>query len=269
MDRSIFKDPLWERELRQNGYIVLPLLGEHQVKDLNDFFQKTRPDIRKGFHSTSTNNNLSYRKDVHDFIEKIFNPIVDEILSDYESIYASFVVKEPGEEGNFPFHMDWSMVDEHQYISLAFWTPLIDTYEENGPLLVLESSHKIGMSYRGGPFLFQAMQERSWDKEPLLQRQLCLKKGEVIIYDHRLFHGSLPNKTNETRPALNFTVKPKEAQLLHYHLNKGKIERYHIHKDFFLEYIMGQDPNPDCLANTMDADSMLFLNDQLIYQLLR
>jgi ectoine hydroxylase-related dioxygenase (phytanoyl-CoA dioxygenase family) len=43
---------------------------------------------------------------------------------------------------------------------------------------------------------------------------LFLKAGEVVIYDHRLFHGSLPNLSQETRPALNFTMKPKEATTL-------------------------------------------------------
>lgn len=269
MDRNIFKNPSWDKELKENGYVVLPLLDEQAVEDLHHFFQNSRPDIFHGFHSTSTNNDLNYRKRVHEFIEQKFLPLVDELLIDYESIYGSFVVKEPGQEGNFPFHMDWSMVDEKQYISLAFWTPLIDTFEENGPLLVLEKSHQLGLSYRGGPFLFQALDNTNDLKNKFTSRQLCLKKGEVIIYDHRLFHGSLPNKTNHTRPALNFTVKPKEAQLLHYHQNGNMIEVHQIKKDFFLDYKMGEQPQQSLLKNTIDLASISLLNDQIIYQLVQ
>ncbi|MCO5249518.1 MAG: phytanoyl-CoA dioxygenase family protein, partial [Chitinophagales bacterium] len=187
---------------------------------------------------------------------------------DYEPVYASFVVKEPGPEGNFPLHMDWSMVNEREAISLAFWTPLIDINTENGALIVLEGSHQIGLSFRGGPYLFQALESDSLPDVKLKTHTLYLRAGEVVIYDHRLFHGSLANKTNETRPALNCTMRPKETPLIHYHQIGKEIETYYVDNIFFTQYIMGE--NPQDYPNTrFSSENMVFLNDQLIKDLVK
>ncbi len=268
MKRIIFKNTVLDTQLKEKGYVVLPFLGEEQLKILREAFYNSRPPIDKGFHSTSTNNNLEYRKNVNDLIQSVYNPLAQQLLENYEPVYASFVVKEPGLEGNFPLHMDWSMIDEQDSVSLAFWSPLVDTNTNNGALMVLEESHKIGLSFRGGPFLFQALDNRNLSDAKLQVRTLYLKAGEVVIYDHRLFHGSSPNLSRETRPALNFTMKPKEAKLLHYHQNGNEIETYYIDSAFFIHYIMGEQPKgypKICFA----CNDMLFLNDQLITTLVK
>lgn len=268
MKRKIFKIDTLEKDFREKGYVVIPFLEKEQLKILQDAFYDSKPDIDKGFHSTSTNNNLEYRKSVNNLIQSIYYPISLNYLEDYEPVYASFVVKEPGLEGNFPLHMDWSMVDENKYISIAIWSPLVDTNSENGSLIVLEESHKIGLSFRGGPFLFQALKS---DKIPDIKfkiKTLLLKAGEVVIYDHRLFHGSLPNLSQKTRPALNFTLKPKEAKLLHYHQVENEIETHFVDEDFFNHYVMGKQPE-GYSHNNFAYNDMLFLNDQLISKLVK
>lgn len=263
MKRKIFKTDALENEFREKGYVVIPFLEKEQLKILQEAFYNTKPSNQKGFHSTSTNNNLEYRKSVNDLIQSIYYPLSQQYIEDYDPIYASFVVKEPGQEGNFPLHMDWSMVDERNYISLAFWSPLVNTNSKNGPLIVLEESQKIGLSFRGGPFLFQALNDGEIPKFKYKTQTLFLKAGEVVIYDHRLFHGSLPNLTLETRPALNFTMKPKEAKLLHYHQNESEIETHFVDENFFNYYVMGNQPEGYPLTK-FACNDMLFLNDQLI-----
>jgi hypothetical protein len=268
MKRKIFKMDILENDFREKGYVVIPFLEEEQLKILQEAFYSSKPTIDKGFHSTSTNNNMEYRKYVNDLIQSIYYPLSQQILEDYEPVYASFVVKEPGLEGNFPLHMDWSMVDESNYISLAFWSPLVDTNSQNGPLVVLEESHKIGLSFRGGPFLFQALKSNKIPPVKFKTQTLLIKAGEVVIYDHRLFHGSLPNLSQETRPALNFTMKPKEARLLHYHQIEKEIEAHFVDPTFFNHYIMGE--QPEGYSQTSFAfNDILFLNDQLITTLIK
>ncbi|HUH75705.1 MAG TPA: phytanoyl-CoA dioxygenase family protein [Chitinophagales bacterium] len=268
MERKIFKTDALENEFREKGYVVIPLLEKEQLKTLQEAFYDSKPSDQKGFHSTSTNNNLEYRKSVNDLIQSIYYPLSQQYIEDYDPIYASFVVKEPGQEGNFPLHMDWSMVDERNYISLAFWSPLVDTNTNNGPLIVLEGSHQLGLSFRGGPFLFQALNDGKISSNKFKTQTLFLKAGEVVIYDHRLFHGSLPNLTHDTRPALNFTMKPKEAKLLHYHQNENEIETHFVDKYFFNQYMMGDQPK-DYLQTNFSCNDMLFLNDQLIAKLVK
>lgn len=268
MKRRIFKNADLDAQLKDKGYVIIPFLDDDQLNTLRTTFYDSKPSIDKGFHSTSTNNNLEYRENVNDLIQSVYNPLAQQLLEDYEPVYASFVVKEPGLEGNFPLHMDWSMVDEREYISLAFWSPLVDINTQNGALIVLDESHKIGLSYRGGPFLFQALDEKRESLSKFQQQTLFLKAGEVVIYDHRIFHGSLPNLTNETRPALNFTMKPKEAQLLHYHHNSDEIQVYNITPDFFNYYVMGERPQGLNLV-CLECNEMLFLNDHLITGLVK
>jgi hypothetical protein len=268
MKRKIFKIDALEKDFREKGFVVIPFLEKEQLKILQDAFYGSKPSIDIGFHSTSTNNNMEYRKSVNDLIQSIYYPLSQQILEDYEPVYASFVVKEPGLEGNFPLHMDWSMVDERNYISLAFWSPLVDTNNNNGPLIVLEESHQLGLSFRGGPFLFQALNDGKMPKFKYKTQTLFLKAGEVVIYDHRLFHGSLPNLSQETRPALNFTMKPKEAQLLHYHQVENEIETHFVDSTFFNHYIMGEQPE-GYSQSSFAYNYMLFLNDQLITKLVK
>ncbi len=264
MNREIFHNSNFENQIRENGYLIIPLLNDEEVSQLLEKYNHKRPDIKSGFHSTSTNNNIEYRKEVDAFIKSIFEPKTKELLINYTPVYASFVVKEPGREGNFPLHMDWSMVDERNFISLAFWTPLIVVNKENGPLQVLEKSHKLGLSYRGGPHLFQLVEKKNDIKNKKFKlKTLEVKPGEVVIYDHRLFHGSSINYTSATRPALNFTVIPNEAQLIHYQFYNNKLFQFNIDKKFFLEYIMGTQPS-QYLCTLLSCKEGLLLDDKII-----
>lgn len=264
MIREIFHNSNFEKQIRENGYIIIPLLNDDEVAQLLEKYNQKKPNIKVGFHSTSTNNDIEYRKEVDAFIKSIFEPKAKELLIEYNSVYASFVVKEPGKEGSFPLHMDWSMVDERNYVSLAFWAPLIVVNKENGPLQVLEKSHKLGLSFRGGPHLFQLIEKKHEIKSKKFKlKTLEVKPGEVVIYDHRLFHGSSINYTSTTRPALNFTVIPNEAQLIHYQFSNNKLFQFDIDKKFFLEYIMGTQPS-QYMSTTLSNKEGLLLDDKII-----
>lgn len=266
MKREVFVETRLEQMFREKGYVIVPFLTDSELNEISSEFFRSKPAIDKGFHATSTNNDLNYRRSIHQLISRIYTPLAQKFIKSYEPVYASFVVKEPGQEGNFPLHMDWSMVDEREFVSLAFWTPLVDTNPLNGALEVLEGSHLLGHSYRGGPTLFQAFDHLKHPNPKLKLRKLYLKAGETVIYDHRLFHGSSPNLTKETRPALNFTMRPAESTLIHYHQERNIIRKYLIDNEFFLNYIMGNEPD-GYPFNTIDARKLNFLNDNKIAQL--
>jgi hypothetical protein len=67
-----------------------------------------------------------------------------------------------------------------------------------------------------------------------------LKAGEAVVFNIKTFHGSLPNFSDQERPAIRIDICHKEAPLFCYFLNKksgwNKIEKYSVDDLFFTSY---------------------------------
>ena len=55
-----------------------------------------------------------------------------------------------------------------------------------------------------------------------------------MIYDHRLFHASHANLSDEPRIACVFGIVPEEATMFYYFGNGNKIEIYESNVEFFM-----------------------------------
>ncbi len=189
-------------------------------------------------HSKST----EYRRLINKEIQKVFVPISEKYLDKYQPLVACFVVKEPGPNSGFDFHLDWSVVNEKEHTSLSIWTPLIETNAKNGNLWVLKGSHKMRDTIRGGPGLFNYFNDdRSFYHCEMLA--LPVKAGTAVIFDHKLWHGAPPNFGDVTRPAIHQAMIPNEAKSWHYNLAPGnRIEIFEVEADFYTQVEIDVDP---------------------------
>ncbi len=229
----------------ENGYAVLPGLFSNAVCDeLADWYEQHQPENPTGFHTSIHSSNVILRRAVTEKVRTHFDSSLERILNRYRPVFSAFTVKEPFSDSAFDLHLDWSMVDETRYTSLTVWVPLVDITEDNGFLWVLRESHRFRYTIRGGPGLncWCETMPTAWTERYELKK-LKLKKGDALIYDHRLFHGSPPNITGIRRLAINHTLIPEEANSLHYQFQGlHAVEVLEVPDDFYHTHLLNTPP---------------------------
>lgn len=241
----IFKNPEHQQFFEEEGYLVLPLLNEEEVKHLTEYYEGLQLNDSQGFgfhvsmDDLTLEDNLNVRKKIWDTIL----PKMETYLENFKPFVASFVVKESNPKGVVPAHQDWSFVDQEEqgYCSITCWTALVDTELDNGCMGVIKKSHKLMQNHRPSPSPQTPvpLSEHMFSIFPYLTT-LEMKAGEVLFFDNRTFHASPPNTTSEIRLAAGVGITQKDANLVHYHLksdgNKDTLLKYAIDEDFFLKY---------------------------------
>lgn len=262
--RQILKNELLDKELKENGYVVIPFLNhEEQAGLLNVFDTIPKEEIRH-FYATAHSPDLAFRNRMSQAIKQGMKRSLEEWMVECDALGGSFIVKAPGGSDVLQPHQDWNIVNEDYFRSFNVWIPLVDLNESNGTILVMPGSHKWVRSYRHSsiPCAFEQVHLL------LLQHMipLYLKAGEALIYDHALLHASQPNKSNQMRIACASGVKPAEAEMFFYWNNNGTIEKYHSSPEFFMQENVFEGPKG--LKKKGDVDyNIFFVSDNEFYKL--
>ena len=63
-----------------------------------------------------------------------------------------------------------------------------------------------------------------------------MKKGQAIVFDHKLIHYSPPNRSEQVRVAIQSVLKPRQAAAVHYVFDQAteRVRAYRIDKEFIL-----------------------------------
>lgn len=244
--RTVFKDGHLNHQFLDKGFVILKNFFPKSVaEELARWYEDNLPETCSGFHTSIHSSDTFHRKRVTQQARRHLDHRLSEILNDYRPVFSSFTVKEPDVNSGFDLHLDWSMVDERKFTSITVWAPLIDITDENGYLYLLEGSHRFHYTIRGGPGLNLWCEKppTQWsEKYPL--RRIKLSKGDVLIYDHRVFHGSVANGSNRRRPAINHTLIPIEANSLHYQFKgHSKVIAIEVPDDFYHSHILNTTPS--------------------------
>lgn len=234
--RRTFIDDEQQLHFEKFGYVVInQFLDIEEIEKLRAQYFSLENDLGVGFHATMHSADIEYRRKVSQIISEVFTSKANQYLLDYTPLVSNFTIKEPGKESFFDFHLDWNMVDETKCKSVTIWCALEDTNEQNGNLWILEKSHLLGNSYRCGPGLalyFENIKELKSKK--FKKKSLPMKAGDVIIYDHKLFHGSPPNMSNKPRLAINQAMRPTDFKSIHYTSdNSGNIIEKEVDDDYY------------------------------------
>jgi Phytanoyl-CoA dioxygenase (PhyH) len=261
----IFKDRIRQRRFERTGYIEVPALNEEDLRQLLDLFGRHLDQYAQPFHTTHFSGSLSYKQEINDAIIRIVFPRLAPYLINCKPIFGNLMVKH-GMNGYFmPLHADWTYVDEDQCRSIAAWIPLVDSDENNGCLGIIEGSHRVSEKIRG-PRIQQTSYK--YDKEWVWKygKLLPTRAGHAVLFDHALMHFSPPNNTAQSRPALNLSIVPCEADIIHYCIPEGTdlIEKYKVEDgDFYLKYDNFQRPQTNTLISTLPADSVKWVDEKM------
>lgn len=260
-----FEDTYQQRLFEKDGYVVVPLLDDAEVAALHQLYESDKDEYAQPFHTTHFSSDAAYKKKVNDTIIAIVAPRLKLLLRNYKPVFANFMIKHGMNDAFMPMHADWTYVDESRYRSVAAWVPLIDVSEENGCFGVLRGSHRVSAPIRG-PRIQQSSYRYDKDWVKAKGELIPMRAGSAIIFDHALLHFSPPNRTAVTRPALNISLVPAEADMVHYCMPEGAtdIEVYAVDDtDFYIRYQNYQRPEAGRLTGMLPADSIGYIDDRM------
>jgi len=266
MSRRVFIDEKKEKRFRRDGFILLPgLLDVQDIHDINKVCREHEQEFSSSFHTTHFSRNTTYKTAAHEIISKVAGRKIIPHLLDYQPLFGNFMVKNPDPKTALDIHSDWTYVDESRYTSVALWSPLIDTTEVNGCLGVVKGSHQVTNTIRG-PLIRESSRDFNQFWADRYGTLLPMKAGDVIIYHHGLLHFSPPNQTGQTRPAINLTLAPKEAEIIHYCMppESATIEKYHVpDSTFFIRYNHFERPETNSLLEHIPSSAVVYIDEQM------
>ncbi len=234
---DIFKDSQLQAEFNEQGFVKVKLLSDDDIEKLTSLFYQFHSNLRENaFGASSFHHNKEEKFLIRDTLYPIFLPYFNQLFKDYTYFGSSYLYKTKGKNSDLAPHQDWTIVDEKKYVAINIWTPLIDTYEQNGTLFVLPGSQaQKHFTLRAPtiPFHFQNKIEKVLkDSIPT-----NAKAGEAVILNQSLIHYSTPNIADDIRIAITSGIKTKDAPMLfHYKNEQNKIERFKMPEDFLLNF---------------------------------
>lgn len=239
--RQYLKDSQLDKQLAEEGFVVIPFLSGDEVESLKKVFEDAHPEQVQPFYASGHHHDPDFRKEMSSAISEVFQPHFEEVFNQCNLLGASFISKSKDDASKLQPHQDWNIVDETEFRSFNLWVPLVDLSEENGAIEVLPKSHEWIRGYRHSSIdcAYRKVHELVWEN----MKPLYMKSGEALIYDHSLLHASKANKTDEKRTACASGVMPKEAQIYFYWNNNGTVEQYESNVEFFMTQNIFEGPN--------------------------
>ena len=210
---AVVRDPALRDRLHEEGHAVVSWLDAGQVRALRAIADRELclEAPRGGMHYTVYSQDLDHRRRVHEEIAAVLNPLLRHRFRDFTNVVNQFVVKLPGPASEFPPHQDTTIVDERKFSPLSLWIPLSDVTRDHGCLCVMPRSHRFLSPYRGISFGFPFSGILPTVRRYL--QPLPLEAGEILVFDPRIIHSSLPNRGPEMRVAVVSGILPENARI--------------------------------------------------------
>jgi hypothetical protein len=233
--RKIFNSEAHENAFRKDGYLVLDFVSPKEADALHKFYLDNELENKEAFFTTTSPLDIPYRIKMDQGIRQITDLKIAELFVDYETLYASFIIKKRGFKGKIGLHADWQFVEEPAYSAINIWIALTDLSHRTGTLKVIPGSQNDVQQLRGPNYM---LAEEHYAKEQQL-KTLPLKKGQAVIYDARLLHASANNLLKDKRIAASALVVPKEAEIWYHYFdeknNQVPLHSHKVTKHFYLE----------------------------------
>lgn len=240
MLKRIFKDDAMQTRFDKQGFLVVQLIDEAEVKQLNDLFDLLHPHLpSEGFVSGSYSQDISYKRKASEEIVKILSRHYERLFVNYQPFGAAFLFKMPSANSDLAIHQDWTIVDEEKYVALNCWIPLTDVNETNGALHIVPGTHYNALKTLRAPtlpFFF------SGDDDIVVAESLpmCVKAGEAVILNQSVIHYSPANRSPHIRKAITAGVKSKGAPMVFHYKdaasNDNTVEEFSMPEDFLISF---------------------------------
>ena len=240
-DKPLFVNQELQARIKEEGYCVVDLLEEEEIKQLEAGFQALSQEMQADFGEQFWPSGRSKDPKIRNLAKKHIDNVVPEKLKallvddSFEFIGGTYLIKPPSNISSLSPHQDSAHTNEFEYFSVYAWIPLQDVNEKNGAVKVLAKSHQLDIKQRSlnVPWILEEHKE-------ILEKHmqtLEMKAGQALLFDAALIHSSPPNLSEKIRVAINFYIHPKGHPFTHYYIDqetpKGKVEAYSVRPEFY------------------------------------
>jgi hypothetical protein len=202
-------------DIAERGYGILEnFLDKQTIRTLAKHYIETHRISGKegGMFVSLYSQDVEYRRNNHLRLKEILHPFLDTVFKNYKASVYYFIVKAPGVYSELPLHQDLTLVDEHLFSPINIWLPLTDVNMKDGPLCVLPKSQYLFPPYRT-KFTEHSLSNLGETIYRHLQ-PLTMRAGDLLVFDSRLIHASLPNRSGKERVAIASSVFPSHADFI-------------------------------------------------------
>ncbi len=235
--RATLVDPAAQVAFARDGHVTVPLLDDEAVDELRAVFHDLFPGRATGFVPTAAYATRAQKQATTEVLFERLVPRIAPLFDRHRPFMAAFLVKWPGEAGVVPLHQDDWHVDERRFRAVAVWIALDDVGPEegNGPLEVVAGSQWVEARPRGTgtPWPYTA------ECGHLAEHHLVTvpaRRGEAVVLDNGVVHGSAPNRTDRPRLAVAIGMAPEEAGLVQAVADDaGQVWLFDVDPDFYVE----------------------------------
>lgn len=237
---KVFKSPELAKKIHEEGFAILPLISDEILDKLNAIYAREHSlNVENGgMFYTVYSSDTEYRLRVHNEIQEVLKPVLEEHFKDYTNVVNSFVVKASGNESEFYVHQDTTAIDEFKFSPLSLWIPLQEIDATNGALTIIEKTHWFFSPFRGVSFPFPFSNIVNIVRKYL--KPVYMKPGEVLVFDPRIVHNSMQNTSGKDRVAIISGIFDKEAEFITCYKDPASssnpIELYRHEADYTLTY---------------------------------
>lgn len=193
---------------KNNGYVILDTDLEHN-EDFNNLIDKINNDLKLKINNKKlkkyggfTMGNLNvdqgpygpklYALIFKDQLVKIFEDLTERRLDKYDIVHGGNLALP--NKGKQHFHIDGPYHKKMYMVSIV----TEDINYNNAPTEICVGSHQKYMKF--WEFFFRRK----------IKKKITLKKGQILIRPHNLWHRGTKNKSVKPRLLLSFTMTPKE-----------------------------------------------------------
>jgi ectoine hydroxylase-related dioxygenase (phytanoyl-CoA dioxygenase family) len=231
----MFKNPDIQRAASQSGFAVIDANLNEEVEQLYAYISNHFKFPTTDFYYSLMANTYEANKTIQQSLLKILDGFLKTNFTGHKILNASFLAKPANTKEEFLLHQDWCYTDEKSYDAYNIWIPLSDVTAENGAMFFLPGSHLWFDNFRSGSLHSSRITSGDLLK-PHLQT-VPLKKGQAIVFNPAVFHGSHPNLSNENRLVVTSTVLPEEAPFLYFQKSEteNEVSVFDISADAFLK----------------------------------
>jgi len=250
----VLRDATLDQQLQQDGFVLLPLIGDDEVAALRARYGTMHGWEGAGFEADLNNPDTDYRHAVSAVLSDALDERVGQLFADHEPFLRVFLCKWPGEQSDLYLHRDWMYTDERLgHRTYVVWVALQDITEDTGRLQVLRGSHGFDPMLRGTNLNAEWVQ--SDDVRDRLEA-IDVPAGTAVVFDNQLVHASLPNTSGRPRLVTAIGMKERGADLVHFHRpGDGVAARYAVDEEFFLTATPAQ-----LLAGPPDLEPVEFVD---------
>jgi hypothetical protein len=248
---KIFKSNELQTEFEGKGYCVLNLASQNKTETIKQFLNNHVGDESQfGYRGEKVFEKTSQLRVISKFLKETLVEELNTVFENVNIFSGTFLIKPNNPDSFLHLHQDWTNVEEENNVSFGVWLALDDVNENNGGLFFIPGSHKVESTVRPNNHYPWPFEEHKTQLLSFKENVSC-KKGQCIVLNHRVLHGSNLNNGNKPRLAAVLAGINKNAQLIHYYVNQQNknneytLSKYHITEQDFADIIENKKPQTE------------------------